>query len=72
MSLWKVTLFAKKSWMTHAVELSWAVAADTQNSAIKQVMDDLDSSGIFIERLDAHQCYHPIALNIPPVLDTKE
>lgn len=64
MPLWKVTLSAKKPWMTDSIEMSWAVAADTKDSAIKQVMDDLDFSGVFVDKWDAHQYHHPIILDI--------
>jgi len=64
MYLFKVTIFAKKPWMNLPLEMSWVAIADTSDGAIEQVMDDLDLTGVKVERVKAEKVDHPILINI--------
>jgi len=64
MFLFKVTVFAKKPWMNLPLEMSWATIADTEYGAIEQVMDDLDLTGVIVERVKTEKINEPILLSI--------
>ena len=64
MDLYKVTLHAKKTWMDSPYLMSWAVIADTADGAIEQVMDDLDLTGVEVEKVVTKIINTPILLNI--------
>lgn len=64
MYLFKVTLYAKKTWMDSPYLMSWAVIADTADGAIEQVMEDLDLTGVEVEKVVTEIIDKPILLNI--------
>ena len=63
MFLFKVTIFAKKPW-GKLLKMSWATIADTGEGAIEQVMDDLDLTGVLVEKVKAEIIDKPILLSI--------
>jgi hypothetical protein len=63
MYMWKVTMIAKKSW-GDPLEMSWITIADTNYGAIESVVDDLDLTGVTVDKVIAEKLDRPYCCHI--------